>query len=486
MQTPTTTDLIAILPTLILMVWGMGLLLVGLLASQERRSTIVASLALIGLGMALIASLLRWDDPVRGFDGAVVLDNFSLFLNVVFTVAGVLTVLLSLHYLRDRHIERYEYYPLLLFSTSGMTLMSSVNDFTILFIALELLSIPLYVLAGFARPAEESEESALKYFLLGAFASAFLIYGIALIYGGSGTTAFPEIVEGAMGGNLTLTLVGAGLVLAGLAFKVAAVPFHMWTPDVYEGAPTPVTAFMSVGAKTAGFAALGRVFLSTLPSQSDNWMPVVAVLAGLTMILGNVVALSQTNIKRMLAYSSIAHAGYLLMGMAAHNGRGLAGMLFYLLAYAFTNLGAFTVLAMMARPEGEDLSFKPYMGLAKRQPWVAAAMALFMFSLTGIPPTAGFVGKYYLFWAAVEADLTWLALLGVLTSLISAFFYLRVVVAMYFSAPSRQATSRLYPTLATALLVTATATLILGLLPGPLLDMAQNSVWSILGQATTF
>jgi NADH-quinone oxidoreductase subunit N len=486
MQTPTTTDLTAILPTLILMLWGMGLLLVGLLSSQERRSTTVAWLALIGLGTALLVSLLRWDNPVNGFDNAVVLDNFSLFLHTIFTIAGMLTVLLSLHYLRDRQIDRYEYYPLLLFSISGMTLMSSVNDFTILFIALELLSIPLYVLAGFARPAEESEESALKYFLLGAFASAFLIYGIALVYGGTGTTAFPEVIEGAMGGNLALTLVGAGLILAGLAFKVAAVPFHMWTPDVYEGAPTPVTAFMSVGAKAAGFAALGRVFLSTLPSQSDNWMPVVAVLAALTMILGNVVALSQTNIKRMLAYSSIAHAGYLLMGLAAHNSRGLAGMLFHLLAYAFTNLGAFAVLATMAHPAGEDLSFFPYAGLAKRQPWVAAAMALFMFSLTGIPPTAGFVGKYYLFWAAVEADLTWLALLGVLTSLISAFFYLRVVVAMYFDAPSRDIPSRLYPTLAIALLLTAAATLILGLLPGPILDMARSSVWSILGQTTAF
>jgi len=486
MQAPTTTDITAILPTLVLMVWGMGTLLFGLILPEERRSGPVAAFTLLGLSAAFLTSVLRWDNPVSGFDGAVVLDNFSLFLNLVFTIAGILTVLISLHYLRDRQIDRSEYYSLLLFSISGMTLMSSVNDLIILFIALELVSIPLYVLAGFARPAAESEESALKYFLLGAFSSAFLIYGIALVYGGTGTTAFLEIVEGAMSGSLALTLVGAGLILVGLAFKVAAVPFHMWTPDVYEGAPTPVTGFMSVGAKAAGFAALGRVFLLTLPSLGEDWMPAVAVLAALTMILGNVVALSQTNIKRMLAYSSIAHAGYLMMGVAARNDRGIAGLLFYLLAYAFTNLGAFAVLTAMAHRQGEDLSFAPYTGLAKRQPWVALAMALFMFSLIGIPPTAGFVGKYYIFWAAVEANLIWLAVIGVLTSLISAFYYLRVVVAMYFSAPSQETPFHLYRTLGTALFLCAAGTLLLGLWPGPLLEMAQNSMGSLLGQPITF
>jgi NADH-quinone oxidoreductase subunit N len=526
MQAPTITDLTAILPALILMVWGMGLLLVTLVVPQQRRA-IIAWLGLLGLGATFATSLLRWDRPVNGFMDAVTLDNYSLFLSAIFAIAGMLTVLLSLHYLRDRGIERGEYYPLLLFSISGMTLMASANDLTVLFIALELLSIPLYVLAGFARPgasippsppvplggdafqspsgeAEKSEESALKYFLLGAFSSAFLIYGIALVYGGTGTTALPEIVRSsalgaaadgrAMTGNLALVLVGVGLILAGLAFKVAAVPFHMWTPDVYEGAPTPITGFMSVGAKAAGFAALGRIFLLALPSLGDDWALPVAVLAALTMILGNVVALSQDNIKRMLAYSSIAHAGYLLIGVAARSERGLAGLLFYLLAYAFTNLGAFAVLTAMARracgeqseSKGEDTTFAPYAGLAKRQPWLAAAMALFMFSLTGIPPTGGFVGKYYLFWAAVEADLTWLAVVGVLTSLVSAFFYLRVVVTMYFDAPSHDAPLPFYWTLRTALILTAAGTLIFGLWPGPWLDLAQNSVWAILGPTGAF
>jgi NADH-quinone oxidoreductase subunit N len=479
MNTPTSFDLAAVFPTLLLVVWGLALLLIGLIPSQRVKSLLVPWLAFLGLIGALVATVARWNQPIRGFNDAVLLDNFGLFLHLVFTGAGAVTVALSIHYLQDRGLHRTEYYPLLLFSISGMTLMSSVNDFAMLFIALELLSIPLYVLAGFARPASESEESALKYFLLGAFASAFLIYGVALIYGGTGTTAFPEIIEGAMGGNLALTLAGAGLILVGLSFKIGAAPFHMWTPDVYEGAPTPVTGFMSVGAKTAGLAAIGRVFLLTLPSLSNDWMPAIAILAALTMILGNVIALSQTNIKRMLAYSSIAHAGYLLMGVAARSDRGTAGLLFYLLAYGFTNLGAFAVLTAMAGPEGEDLSFAPYAGLAKRHPWMAAAMALFMFSLTGIPPTGGFVGKYYLFWAAVESDLVWLAVVGVLTSLISAFFYLRVVVTMYFGDPVQEQSLPLYPALATAIFVTAAGTLGLGLWPEPVLQLAQHSAWSI-------
>jgi NADH-quinone oxidoreductase subunit N len=272
----------------------------------------------------------------------------------------------------------------------------------------------------------------------------------------------------------------------GLAFKVAAVPFHMWTPDVYEGAPTPVAGFMSVGAKAAGFAALVRIFLMTLPSLSDDWAPAIATLAALTIILGNVVAISQKNIKRMLAYSSIAHAGYILMGLAASNQRGMAGVLFYLLAYAFTNLGAFAVLAAMAGPEGEDLSFSPYSGLSKRKPWMAAAMALFMLSLTGIPPTGGFVGKYFLFWATVEADLVWLAVLGVLTSVVSAFFYLRVVVAMYFDTPEKTALGRRHAAVTAALVATSAGTLVLGLWPQPLLDLAQNSVWPILSRSVGF
>jgi len=270
-----------------------------------------------------------------------------------------------------------------------------------------------------------------------------------------------------------LLLVGAGLIIVGLGFKVAAVPFHMWTPDVYEGAPTPITGFMSVGAKAAGFAALLRVLLFGLGAVRLDWMPVLAILAALTMILGNVVALTQTNLKRMLAYSSIAHAGYLLMGLAAGTGAGLSAVLFYLLSYTFTNIGAFAVLTALAQGKSEDQTFPQYAGLARKHPWLAAAMAFFMFSLTGIPPTGGFIGKYYLFLAAVDANLGWLVMIGVLTSVISAFFYLRVIVDMTMREPERETPSSIYPALVTTLAVTALGTLVLGIWPGPWLQMAQ-------------
>jgi NADH-quinone oxidoreductase subunit N len=352
--------------------------------------------------------------------------------------------------------------------------MAQATNLIVVFLGLELLSIPLYILAGFARPQLESEEAAIKYFLLGAFATGFLVYGIALMYGATGTTDIARIAEVAQTGkNATLLLVGAGLILVGLGFKVAAVPFHMWTPDVYEGAPTPVTGFMSVGAKAAGFASLLRVFFVGLHAVQTDWIPALAVLSALTMIVGNVVALSQTNLKRMLAYSSIAHAGYMLMGVAAGNRAGLSAILFYLLAYAFTNIGAFAVLAVFARSEGEDQTFPQYAGLMRKQPWLAVAMIVFMFSLTGIPPTGGFFGKYYLFMAAVDGNLGWLAIIGVLTSVISAFFYLRVIVDMTMREPEREMPNGLYPALVTTLVVTTLGTLVLGVWPGPWLQMAQ-------------
>jgi NADH-quinone oxidoreductase subunit N len=516
MLIPTSTDLTAILPTLILIAWALGLLLVALFISKQRHWANPARLGLIGVGVALLASVLRWGQPISGFGGTVNLDNYSLFTNVILSVAGMLTILLSRHapaLVEEAGAvrERSEYYPLLLLSLSGMILLTSANDLIILFISLELISIPLYILSGFGRsgassqpsspPAlrkgaskttETSQAAALKHVVLGAFASAFLIYGMALVYGGAGTTALPKIIAGATAGDMALVIVGTALILVGLAFKVGAVPFHMWIPDVYEGAPTPIAAFMSVGIKTAGLAALGRVVLLALPPPAEKWTPVVAVLAALTMTLGDVVALSQTNIKRMLTYSSIAQTGYLLMGVAALNERGLVGLLFSLLTYAFTHLGIFALLTVMARRKDHThaqstaqhahTDLASYAGLAKQQPWLAAAMALFMFSLIGIPPTSGFVGKYSLFWAAVEADLIWLAVLGVLSSLISACAYLRVVALMYFDNPSCDFTIRLCPMLRLALILTTAVTLILGLWPGPVLDLVQDSVRAVLGQ----
>lgn len=477
MQAPLMSDVTAILPTLVLVLWGTGLLLVALVTSRARQAVVVG-LGLIGLGVALVVSLLRWDNPTSGFNNTIVLDNYSLFLSLVSIIAGLLTTLLSFRGTSSANdlFGCSEYYALLLFSVSGMTLASCANDLIILFLALELFSIPLYVLVSLAS-VEKSKESALKYFLLGTFASAFLIYGIALVYGGSGTTALAEIGQGAVTGNPGLVLVGAGLILVGLAFKVAAVPFHAWAPDVYEGTLTPVTSFIAVGTKTAGFAALGRVFLLSLASLGDDWTPAVAILAALSMILGNVVALSQGNLKRMLAYSSIAHSGYVLIGIATRGERGLDGMLFYLLAYALATLGAFAVLAWPSASAAseDDWNLTAYAGLSRQRPWLAAAMTLFMFSLVGLPPSGGFVGKYYLFWAAVEADLIWLAILGVLTSLISASFYLRVVATMYLDAPTRDALPPTrHPALLTALVLAAAGTLILGLWPGPLVSIIKR------------
>jgi NADH-quinone oxidoreductase subunit N len=466
-------DWLSILPVLILAGWGMLLLLVGLVVPRERTAA-VGWLSMPGLLVALAAEAMLGGARRVGFGGMVVLDSLSAIIGGVGLLAALWTVWVSLNYIRDRGIERGEYYALLLFSTCGILLMAQAANLVMVFVGLELLSIPLYVLAGFARPQLDSEEAALKYFMLGAFATGFLVYGIALIYGATGTTDLARLAEVTRtGSNGVLLLVGAGLLIVGLGFKVAAVPFHMWTPDVYEGSPTPVAGFMSVGAKAAGFAALLRVLVMSLGAWQADWMPVLAVLSALTMIVGNVVALVQTNLKRMLAYSSIAHAGYILMGVAAGRSGGLEAVTFYLLVYAFTNIGAFAVLTVVARREGEDQTFGRYAGVGRRHPWLAAAMALFMLSLTGIPPTGGFWGKYYLFLAAVNGGLVWLAIVGVVTSVISAFFYLRVIVDMTMREPVHQPPERIYPAVVTTLAVTALGTLALGLWPGPWLQLAQ-------------
>lgn len=466
-------DWLSILPVLILAGWGMLLLLAGLVVPRERAAT-VGWLSMPGLLGALAAEAMLGGARRVGFGGMVVLDSLSAIIGGVGLLAALWTVWVSLNYIRDRGIERAEYYALLLFSTCGILLMAQATNLVMVFVGLELLSIPLYVLAGFARPQLDSEEAGLKYFMLGAFATGFLVYGIALIYGATGTTDLARLAEVTRtGSNGSLLLVGAGLLIVGLGFKVAAAPFHMWTPDVYEGSPTPVAGFMSVGAKAAGFAALLRVLVLSLGDWQVDWMPVLAVLSALTMIVGNVAALAQTNVKRMLAYSSIAHAGYLLMGVTAGRSGGLDAVMFYLLVYAFTNIGAFAVLTVFARREGEDQTFARYAGVGRRHPWLAAAMALFMLSLTGIPPTGGFWGKYYLFLAAVNGGLSWLAIVGVVTSVISAFFYLRVIVDMTMREPVHQPPDRIYPAVVTTLAVTGLGTLALGLWPGPWLQLAQ-------------
>ncbi len=467
----------------LLFVAGTGLLLMvlDLLVSADRTRRWAPVLAIAGLTGGLITSLALWNTGRGAFSVAggapmLVADNFAVALNVIFALTGILTVLLSVNYLQRTGHDRPEFYMLMLFSLSGMMLMGMANDLILIFLALELLSIPLYILAGFAWPRPESEESAMKYFLLGAFSSAIFVYGVALIYGATGTTSLPGVVAVAEGGTSLLLLAGAAMMLVGFGFKIAAAPFHMWTPDVYEGAPTVVTAFMSVGAKVGGFAALLRILMVALPTLGDTWAAAISFLAALTLIIGNVVAIMQPNIKRMLGYSSIAHAGYILIAVAAsfENPDGISAALFYMFAYTFTNLGAFAIAVAVERKEGEGVMLEDYKGLAKRYPWIAIAMAFFMLSLTGVPPTGGFAAKFYVFSTAIEAGLIWLVLIGVITSVISAYYYLRVVFYMYMYEGEGEMV--LKPSLISVVVITALATLLLGILPGTWFDLARQAV----------
>jgi NADH-quinone oxidoreductase subunit N len=439
-------------------------------------------LSLVGIVLAFIQTIGLWGVQrgtfiPEGGTPMVMVDNYSLFINAIILLTAFMTVLISLDYLRKADLERGEYYYLMLFSVSGMMLMAMANDLILIFLALELLSIPLYVLSGFARPRLDSEESALKYFLLGAFASGFLVFGIAMVYGATGTTALPEVLDSAVAGS-ELLFVGAVLILVGLAFKVAAVPFHMWTPDVYEGAPTSVTAFMSVGAKVAGFAALIRIFIYALPDISEAWVPALAVIAALTMITGNVIALVQRNVKRMLAYSSIAHAGFIMMGVAAavDSQEGMSAALFYMLAYLFTNLGAFAIVIAVERKDNQGVMLDDYKGLYKRSPLLALALAYFMLSLTGIPPTGGFTAKFGVFGAVINADMTWLAVIAVITSVVSAYFYLRVVFYSFMYDGEGEVVVK--PAIAAAVVVALVLTFLLGVYPEPFFDAAREAVFS--------
>jgi len=469
-----------LVPQLIVVVTGMLLLLVDAFSSRQK------SLPWISLAGVLLASVVSYtlrDQSNLTFQDMAAADGYALFFHLLFCVAATLAILISVDYLGRQNLIRGEYYALLLFATAGMMVMSSATDLITVFLGLEIMSISLYVLAGFQRGELRSGEAALKYFLLGAFASGFLLYGIALVYGATGTTNLARIVIFLTAASRNMLLIGVGLLIVGFGFKVALVPFQFWTPDVYQGAPTSVTAFMSVGAKAAGFAAFARVFLYAFPALRSDWVWPLAVLSVLTMTLGNVVAIAQTNLKRMLAYSSIAHAGYILVGLTAGSEDGAAATMFYLLAYAFMNIGAFAVVIAGGKlgKTGEELA--EFRGLAQRKPWLAAAMAVFMLSLAGVPPLAGFLGKLYLFSAAVQGGLTWLAVIGVINSVLSAYFYLRVVVYMYMYAPARELGGevRTCPALSVALGVAAVGLVLLGLIPSPVLAWVRWSAQALLG-----
>jgi NADH-quinone oxidoreductase subunit N len=474
-------NLLLILPWLIIVGTAVVVMLLDLVILSKNK-TWMAWLSLVGIGLAFIQTIGLWDVDQGTFtpEGGrpmVMVDNYSLFIGAIVLLTAFMTVLISLDYLRKAELERGEYYYLMLFSVSGMMLMGMANDLILIFLALELLSIPLYVLSGFARPRVDSEESALKYFLLGAFASGFLVFGIAMIYGATGSTALAGVLNGAAAGGAML-YAGAVLLLVGLAFKVAAVPFHMWTPDVYEGAPTSVTAFMSVGAKVAGFAALIRVFIYALPDISEAWVPALAVIAALTMITGNIVALAQGNVKRMLAYSSIAHAGFIMMGVASavNSEEGMSAALFYLLAYLFTTLGAFAVVVAVERQDYQGVMLDDYKGLYKRSPLLALALAYFMLSLTGIPPTGGFTAKFGVFGAAVTANMAWLAVIAVITSVVSGYYYLRLVFYSFMYDGEGEVSVK--PAIAAAVAIAVVLTFLLGVYPSPFFDAARQAVFS--------
>ncbi len=483
MQFFNNSDLQTASPLIALTAWA-SLLLLMVVFYKQSRPGLVPLLSALGLIAVAILTMRQFGHEALSFGGMLVVDGFSAAIDLLLVLAGLLTIALSYDYLKRMNLARGEYYVLILFSISGMMLMASAGDLIVVFLALELLSIPLYVLAAFARPEPRSEEAGLKYFLLGAFASGFLVYGIALVYGATGTTSLSGIVTAVQTGLQfpIYMLLGAGLILVGLGFKVAAVPFHMWTPDVYQGAPTSVTAFMAVGAKVGGFAALLRVFVVAFPSLSTQIVPVLWAMSAATLIIGNLLAIAQNNVKRMLAYSSISHAGFILMAVVAYGNDAarfdvVASAVFYLLAFAFASFGSWAVVMALEQREGRGLEFKDYAGLARRNPGLALVMAIFMFSFTGVPPTLGFAGKFFLFRSVLEGGFTGLAIIGVLASLISAYYYLRLVVVMFMQegAPEVYKDSWLNITAG----ISAIATVLLFVFAQPLFGWASQALLKI-------
>ncbi len=472
----------AIVPILCVVAAGIAALLAEAMRRPGERLPI-AGLGVIGLLAAGVSASSLWGRNATSF-GVVSADKFGLFIVLVLVVIGLLTMAFSSQVVGRDRLPGGEYYGITLFGIAGMMLMATASDLLVIFLALEVLSLSVYVLTALRRDSEASTEGGFKYFLLGGFSSAVFLYGIAFTYGVTGSTRLDAIgsaVAARSMGNSPLTLVAVGLLLVGFGFKVSAVPFHMWTPDAYQGAPTIVTAFMSTGVKAAAFGAFARVFLSAFEPLRADWTPVLWLVAAVTMIVGTVVAVRQTNLKRMLAYSSIAHAGYILVGLVSANEVGKAAMLYYLLAYGVTNLAAFATLALIATRDRPNDTLQDVAGLANNHAGVAALMTVFLLSLGGMPPTAGFVAKWYVFSAAVSAGYYWLAIIGVLTSVVSIFFYLGIVVSMWMAEPAPgvvpvAALSRF----GVAMLgISVVAVFYLGILPTRILDFAAASVGTI-------
>lgn len=476
---PQGADYIRILPEITLTVFGMAIMLVDPLLDEQRGPRILGLLGLAGALGALAATVYQAQFPGLGFWNMVQVDAFSVFFHLVVTGVTAVVILTSFEYMDVQQIRAGEYYALILFGAVGMCLMSSAVELVLIFIALEISSISTYILAGFRRRAAISSESSVKYFLLGSFATAFFLYGVALMFGATGSTSIVAIKESLAAGNTSLLVyAGIAFMFVGLGFKVAAAPFHVWTPDVYEGAPAPVTGFMSTAPKAATFAVLLRV-LFEINAPGRLWL--VWVAAALSMTLGNVGALVQNNVKRLLAYSSIAHAGYLLVAFAALPSNGVSAAMFYAASYAAMNVGAFAVVSHFASAGERHVNLEDYAGLGRRSPLLAATLTIFLLSLIGIPMTGGFFAKFYVFSAALQANLIGLVVIGVLNSAVGAYYYLRIIVMMYMKEPREETPVPPIPlSLGTALAASLVVTIYLGVLPGQVLEYASRSAADLL------
>lgn len=476
-----TVDYIRILPELVLCAFGIGVMMIEPLLKPGTSRKGLGLFSLLGTLVALAATFcqMAWmardpqfHDP--GWFGMVRVDNFAIFFHILIPSISAVCILASIEYLEVQKINSGEFYGLILFGTAGMTLMTSAIELVLIFIALEISSISTYILAGYRRRTSSSTESSIKYFLLGSFATAFFLYGVALMFGATGSTDIPRIHQALSTGTPgILAYIAVALMIVGLGFKVAAAPFHIWTPDVYEGAPAPVVALMSTAPKAAAFAVLLRVLFAT---TGTGWFPLIWIAAALSMTLGNFGALLQNNVKRMLAYSSIAHAGYLLVAFAAQNDIGVTAAIFYTAAYAAMNVGAFAVISHFASGGERYITFDDYAGLGRRAPLLAFTLTIFLLSLIGIPATAGFLAKYYVFTAAMAAhqnSLVWLTIIGVINSAVASYYYLRLMVVMYMREPAlAEAPAPASPTMRLALVIAAIATIYLGVVPGRTLDHA--------------
>ena len=472
---PESIDLIALAPVLVLSIFAMLILVLDLWGGRNKSLLVFTSL--VGLLMTAISAFAKYPIPAYSFNDSYVVDHLSLFFICIFTISSALAILLSVEYNEREGIRAGEYYALILFCTVGMILLASSTDMIMIFLGIEIVSICLYVLAGIRRNDHRSNEAALKYFLLGAFATGFLLYGMTLVYGSTGSTnlfKIAEFVKNPSAQSNPLLMMGLVLLVIGFGFKVASVPFHMWAPDVYQGAPTPVTAFMAVGPKAAAFAAFFRVFADAFPEMSSSWEMLLSIIAILSMFVGNLGAIMQTNIKRMLAFSSISHAGYILMAVIAKNSLGSSSLLFYMLSYAFMTFGIFGIVIILGRKGEENLEIKNYSGLAYKHPVIALSMTIFLLSLAGLPPFAGFVAKFYLFSAAIQEGLLTLVIIAVLNSAISFYYYLKVVVFMYMKESEAEFKISLTPITLFVVFIGVVGTINLGIFPNSIITLASH------------